>query len=243
MDYKKIYNNIIDNRKSNPISTNVYSEIHHILPRSLGGDDSSDNLIRLSAREHFICHALLAEMFERYSFEWYKMNHAFMLMRASTSKQERYFNSRLYELKRNDFSKTMSKAQSGTKNSQFGKKWITDGICNTRINNDTEIPYGWVLGRTLKKKEKIKIDNNIYYLDKIINLQMQRKLFNIFGRTDVKSIHELLHEMYINKSMSTNDIAKLYNTNNESVRNYLKFFNIKLRTLSESINLFNKNAS
>lgn len=241
MDYKKIYEQIINARKLTPIRDDEYGEVHHIIPKSLGGSDDIDNLIKLSAREHFICHALLAEIYQPNSYEWYKMNHAFMMMKMSSINHNRYFNSRLYELKRKDFSRTMSNAQSGTKNSQFGKKWITNGDCNTRINNDTEIPYGWELGRTLKKKEKI--DNNIYYLDKIINLQMQRKLFSIFGLTDVKLIHELLHEMYINKSMSTNDIAKLYNTNNESIRNYLKFFDIKLRSLSESIKLFNKNTS
>lgn len=38
-----------------------YTESHHIIPRSLGGDNSSDNIVRLTAREHFICHLLLAK--------------------------------------------------------------------------------------------------------------------------------------------------------------------------------------
>lgn len=38
-----------------------YTESHHIIPRSLGGDNSSSNLVRLTAREHFICHLLLAK--------------------------------------------------------------------------------------------------------------------------------------------------------------------------------------
>ena len=41
------------NRKKN---NGVYYENHHILPKSLGGDNSKDNLVNLTAREHFICH-------------------------------------------------------------------------------------------------------------------------------------------------------------------------------------------
>lgn len=37
-----------------------YNESHHILPKCLGGDDSSENLILLSPREHYIAHMLLA---------------------------------------------------------------------------------------------------------------------------------------------------------------------------------------
>jgi hypothetical protein len=124
MNYKRIYNKIIENRRINPLNENEYGEKHHVTPRSLGGEDTSDNLIRLSAKEHFICHALLAEMYEEGSNEWYKMNHAFMMMKCSTIHQQRYFNSRLYELKRKDFSTVMSESQSGKGNSQYGKVWM-----------------------------------------------------------------------------------------------------------------------
>jgi ssDNA-binding Zn-finger/Zn-ribbon topoisomerase 1 len=36
-----------------------YSENHHIIPRSLGGKDTPDNLVSLTPREHFIAHFLL----------------------------------------------------------------------------------------------------------------------------------------------------------------------------------------
>jgi hypothetical protein len=39
-----------------------YSERHHILPRALGGKDDASNLVRLTAREHFVAHALLAHI-------------------------------------------------------------------------------------------------------------------------------------------------------------------------------------
>lgn len=37
--------------------------------------------------------------------------------------------------------------QSGSGNSQFGTKWITDGIINRKISKDQELPSGWKYGR------------------------------------------------------------------------------------------------
>ena len=62
MNYKKIYNLIIEHRRNNK-STLEYSETHHIIPRSLGGNDSLENLVELSAREHYICHLLLTKIY------------------------------------------------------------------------------------------------------------------------------------------------------------------------------------
>ncbi len=37
----------------------TYVEKHHIIPRSMGGSDTADNLVCLTAREHFLAHWLL----------------------------------------------------------------------------------------------------------------------------------------------------------------------------------------
>lgn len=64
MDYQKVYNTLISHRKLNPLkkSKELYTELHHILPRCLGGSDSKSNLVRLTAREHFIAHRLLTKI-------------------------------------------------------------------------------------------------------------------------------------------------------------------------------------
>ena len=70
-----------------------YVEKHHIMPRSLGGDNNSTNIARLTAREHFICHMLLPRMTEGM---WkYKMAYAAKAMTMNYT--SRYVNSRLYE--------------------------------------------------------------------------------------------------------------------------------------------------
>ena len=39
-----------------------YCERHHIIPKSIGGSNSSYNLVNLTAKEHFIAHRLLEKL-------------------------------------------------------------------------------------------------------------------------------------------------------------------------------------
>lgn len=58
--YTNWYNQIINRAQNRNISG--YVEKHHIIPRSLGGDNRQSNIVNLTAREHFICHLLLTKM-------------------------------------------------------------------------------------------------------------------------------------------------------------------------------------
>lgn len=60
--YNKWYFNIIDRAKSRTLANDDYVEKHHIIPKSLGGSNNADNLVCLTAKEHFICHLLLTKM-------------------------------------------------------------------------------------------------------------------------------------------------------------------------------------
>ena len=154
--YKKLYFAIIDNRKANPL-LNCYTENHHIIPDSMGGPNDAENMVRLSAREHFLCHYLLTKMIVPYTPDWYKMVKAFMIMKSASNNQERYFNSKLYESKRVEFSEAQSKCQSGDKNSQYGKRWIHLEKINKLIKKDDLqqwLDLGWIKGRWVQKSAK-----------------------------------------------------------------------------------------
>lgn len=161
MNYKKLHDKIINNRIALG-DPEGYSELHHIIPRSLGGLDTPDNLIRLTAREHFLVHYLLWKM-QVEPVSKIKMAHAFTLMGTSSSNQERYFNSRLYAASRQDRSAAISLSQTGSGNSQHGTKWIFrfdpntfEGLEERKIPKDEEIPEGWYAGRKSKKVKKCK---------------------------------------------------------------------------------------
>jgi hypothetical protein len=162
MNYKKVYYQIINKAKERNITKEeykekeIYVENHHILPKSLGGDDSEDNLVLLTAREHFMCHYLLAKMFKKETLKWYKVNQAFIMMKCSSFCRDRYYNSRLYEALKGNHSSVMSFLQSGSKNSQYGTMWISNIELkqSKKIKKTDEIPEGWVKGRNKWKRNK-----------------------------------------------------------------------------------------
>ena len=78
MNYSKIYNQIITRANSeNRIKTlESYYELHHITPKSVGGNNEKANLVLLTAREHFLCHWLLTRIYP----ESKKLAYAFYAM-------------------------------------------------------------------------------------------------------------------------------------------------------------------
>jgi len=84
--YTSWYYNIVNNAKSRTITG--YTEKHHIIPKSCGGTNSKDNLVALSAKEHFICHLLLTKAVSNEYRS--KMVYAFHGLKAKQPKQLRY---------------------------------------------------------------------------------------------------------------------------------------------------------
>lgn len=62
--YTKCYNSIICRATTRMLDNATYFEKHHIIPRCLGGTNDKSNIVRLTAKEHFICHLLLIRMVE-----------------------------------------------------------------------------------------------------------------------------------------------------------------------------------
>jgi hypothetical protein len=61
MNYEKLYQQLIGRAITRTLTG--YKERHHIVPKCMGGDNSKLNLVDLTAREHFIAHKLLCEIY------------------------------------------------------------------------------------------------------------------------------------------------------------------------------------
>lgn len=135
--YTKWYYNIIN---SSNIQENEYSERHHIIPKSLGGNNKSSNIVRLSAREHFICHLLLTKMVDGNSK--HKMVfalHMMMSMRRNYQFRHLTNNSKIFEYYRKEYSKAVSfkrKNTLGWHHSEETKEKIRQGNKNKIIPNE-----------------------------------------------------------------------------------------------------------
>ena len=60
MNYQKHYDALISRAKNRLIE--CYTESHHIIPRCMGGTDHLDNLVKLTAEEHYLAHQLLVKI-------------------------------------------------------------------------------------------------------------------------------------------------------------------------------------
>lgn len=62
MNYKLHYMRLCLRAQGRETKQGEYYETHHIIPRSLGGTDAAQNLVRLTVREHWLAHCLLVRM-------------------------------------------------------------------------------------------------------------------------------------------------------------------------------------
>lgn len=113
-NYLKHYINLI-RKAQQRVNVDGYSEKHHVFPKSIFGKNSF--IVTLTAREHYVAHALLERIFrDRYGEQHKyskKMNYAFCLMNSANGKgQQRYSNSKLYESAKKRFSINNSGANS-----------------------------------------------------------------------------------------------------------------------------------
>lgn len=143
--YSSWYFNIIDNARNR--ITVGYSEKHHIIPRAAGGSDDNDNIVKLTAKEHFVCHLLLTKCTS--GEIRYKMVCAVNKMLMINRNQERYVpTSTQYQRIREEFanvhSENMTGRFTGSKHHSFGKSRSVE--YKGKISNS-------LLGRTPIRKQ------------------------------------------------------------------------------------------
>ena len=123
MNYQKIYNNIIYGAKSrglNKKSLIGYYEKHHIVPKCLDGSNDKENLVLLTAREHFIAHMLLCKIYPNNTniiFSLWAMIH----LKSNIKKREFKINSRMFQVLKEEFKRINSLTRRGNK-SMSGKR-------------------------------------------------------------------------------------------------------------------------
>lgn len=132
------YNKFIDALKQQTVEG--YYELHHVIPRSMGGSDDASNLIALTARQHYVAHWMLARALGGAA------SRAFFMM--SNFGKYGSVNSTTYENARKEYSKQVSIQMTGNK-----PKPITE---ETRIKMRDK-----KLGRSLSEetKEKLRLVN------------------------------------------------------------------------------------
>jgi hypothetical protein len=166
MNYAKIYKNFIaDRRAKESVARLSYFERHHVVPRSLGGGDQSENLIDLSPEDHFFAHLLLARIHGGYMWA------ALFLMSGQRWGRKGLGLRAAYGLAKKewaDFAKTIE-GKKGSENGRYdhvrhewinldtgekrfatkGEMWATEGGCRPHwtsvVSGERNSMLGWCL--------------------------------------------------------------------------------------------------
>ena len=191
MDYGRIYRQLIARAKERRLE-NCYAECHHILPRCMGGTDAKENLVDLTAEEHYLADQILIRMYP---------NEPKLIYAANMLTVGRMTNKRYGWLKRL-MSDVISKNQSGAGNSQHGTIWITDGISERKCSG--EIPSGWRRGRIVApyiRKRLRRCNDCVNHEKRLIASEEANKLYSEFLHSGCKTVSEFVKSGRYDKSI------------------------------------------
>ena len=167
MDYQRIYNEIISRaRKENRAKLKrnnpnyVYYENHHIIPRCMNGTDNEENLVLLTAREHYVMHKLLVYIYPRVAG---LASAVFFLTHTGNQNNRRKISSRDYENAKKliddniiEIGKKISKGKKGKKFTEKQIKSKTEKIvialtpvCQDKENKGKGGGWRWLVERCI----------------------------------------------------------------------------------------------
>jgi len=128
--YERWYDLLITSAQARQLGDDIYTETHHIIPRSFDGSNDRTNLVDLTAREHYIAHALLWKMNfpKKYGRKMSFAFNTFMnkMQKNNPVNKHRHnhdykINSRIYESFRIQYAQMLSEKMKGKGNHFYGK--------------------------------------------------------------------------------------------------------------------------
>lgn len=139
-------------RTLNKSDYNYYTELHHVIPKSQGGMNDKNNMVLLTAVEHYNAHKVLALVNKHV----YAIYYAWHIMAYNPSKNL----NRMYEISADEY----AQLQEMQSNLQIGVKHSDD----RKLKNSISIKHKWcdpVYRNTITQKMKLissGSDNNMY---------------------------------------------------------------------------------
>lgn len=143
MNYLNIYHRLVKNRQENLLSTSEYGENHHIIPVCMGGSNEDVNIVRLTAKEHYVAHHLLWRQYKTS-----KLAHAWFCMMRQSDNQNRTFSANQYEKCRLAHVDAMKETMVGEGNHFYGHKHSEESLQKMRDKK---------IGKKLSPETKLKM--------------------------------------------------------------------------------------
>lgn len=155
MNYNKLYELIINKHGLKIKPKDVYTERHHIIPKSIGGTNEVDNLVYLQARVHFICHRLLCKIYKdsdklKFSF-WAMCNQ----LNGDVIRKYKV-TSKVFEQAKKNFAEANSRRHKGKKMSKEWCEALSQRMKGHTINPKGESNHLFGVPRSDEIKKKIR---------------------------------------------------------------------------------------
>jgi hypothetical protein len=155
--YTKFYNSIVENAlrgnriKLKPADDSyIYYETHHIIPKCIGGGNELENLVNLTAREHFLVHWLLTKMISDKKKK-HKLIEAFGAM-SLTKEGFRVLSSKQFEISRKYQGIASYHRNKGIPKSVEHKKKISESNRGYNKNKTFDEIHGTEKAKTIRIK-------------------------------------------------------------------------------------------
>ena len=120
--YYKTYNQLIDKciqLESDGYPEDMYTEVHHILPKCMGGTNKEDNLVRMPVRYHIMAHLLLVKIYP---------NIGKIIYEQSLLEDQEYMLKQIEKIIEKEISETdLDHIKSGPNELVIGNFWIFKG--------------------------------------------------------------------------------------------------------------------
>lgn len=169
--YTKYYYNIINTALARSISPDTYTEKHHIIPESFyiartrkgipgwveGNPNDSTNLVKLTAKEHFICHLLLTKMTTGDAQK--KMIFAFNAIAMLRRTYHYRYTSNQYSIFKTQYSKLMRSRMLGENNPMFNK--TPSDATKHKMSESHKNIKPWNIGIQLSVSHKLAISDSV----------------------------------------------------------------------------------
>lgn len=211
MNYRAIYERFIAGRREREAALLGYFEKHHVVPRTLGGDDDASNIIRLTAEDHFFAHLLLAKIHggklwapvafmvggtrkdykpiqSRKRYGWVLR----AMAKRNSGQLARQYDWTVYELEHKD-----GRIWSGHQSAMHSELGIKKSLANILIKHKCGSALGW----HLKDKPAPRMDGEFH--------PMYRKEIHTFLHVDGRRFVGTQHELHISHGIPRAIVCQL----------------------------------
>lgn len=198
MNYHKTYITLIEKGKNRELVKEKGYEIHHIIPKSVGGSNNQSNLVKLTYREHFIAHVLLTKLYPMS----YELLYSAWKFTYSSDGHNKKLNSRTHKILKEKYIQYVT--------IKLDEEELKEYFSNDKNSICAAAKYFGYNWATIKKN--LDYYNIEYLWDGTYNEKFDKD--------------EIINMLQENKYKTLRQIANIYNMKYWQLNNYIKEYNI-----------------